>query len=133
MNVAIVGAGPTGVELAGAISEMRTYILPKDYPELDFSKMNIYLLEAGERILGTMSTNASNASHAFLKKMGVQIITGVIVTGYKGDTIEMADLDSINTKTLIWSAGVVGNVVAGFDAENILKKQDARRLVLSSH
>lgn len=123
MNVAIVGAGPTGVELAGAISEMRTYILPKDYPELDFSKMNIYLLEAGERILGTMSTNASKASHAFLKKMGVQIITGARVTGYKGNTIEMADLDSINTKTLIWSAGVVGNVVAGFDAENILKNR----------
>jgi len=129
MNVAIVGAGPTGVELAGAISEMRTYILPKDYPELDFSEMNIYLLEAGDRILGTMSESASKASHSFLKKMGVQIITNARVTGYKGTSIEMSDLESINTKTLIWSAGVAGNVVAGFDPENILRS----RMRIDSH
>jgi len=78
MNIVVVGGGPTGVEVSGALSEMRRYVLPKDYPELDFKKMNIYLLEGGERTLAGMSEKSSADSLHYLTKMGVKVMTKTV-------------------------------------------------------
>src|SRR5262245_49254175 len=84
MNIVITGGGPTGVELAGAIAEMRKYVLPKDYPELDFSKMNIYLLEGAGKTLATMSEKSSAQSHKYLARLGVTVMTDTLVKDYDG-------------------------------------------------
>src|SRR4051794_30744420 len=75
LNIVIVGGGPTGVEVSGALAEMKRYVLPKDYPEIDFSKMNIYLLEGGEKVLATMSGKSSEDSQKYLQKLGVTVLT----------------------------------------------------------
>lgn len=124
LNIVIVGAGPTGVELAGAFAEMKKYLLPKDYPEIDFDKMNIHLIEAGPRILGTMSDKSSVASKRFLKKLGVQCHNNSLVTSYDGQFIEIKDQNTINARTInartmIWSAGVKGNIIEGFPTSQV--------------
>jgi NADH dehydrogenase len=87
LNIVIVGGGPTGVEVAGALAEMKKYVLPKDYPELDFKKMNIYLLEGGDRTLGTMSEKSSEDSCRYLRKLGVTVMTKTIVKDYDGQNV----------------------------------------------
>lgn len=106
MNVVIVGGGPTGVELAGAIAEMKKYVLPKDYPELDFSKMQIHLFEAADRLLAAMSEGASARSLGYLKKLGVDVRLGAMVAQYDGHTLELSEGEQLQTKTLIWAAGI---------------------------
>lgn len=113
MNIVIVGGGPTGVELAGALAEMKSYVLPDDYPELDFSHMQITLVEAGPNLLGTMSAGASKTSANFLNKMGVTLMTDSQVTHYDGTRVDIEGHDSKSTKTLIWAAGIKGNPVPG--------------------
>src|ERR1700704_4055405 len=80
MNIVVVGGGPTGVEISGALAEMKKYVLPKDYPELDFTKMNIYLLEGGSKTLGTMSEKSSMHSQKYLTKLGVKVLTNTLVS-----------------------------------------------------
>lgn len=113
VNIAIVGGGPTGVELAGAIGEMRKSILPKDYPELDFRKMQIHLFESGDRLLGAMHPDNSAKSLKYVKDFGVNVWLNTAVTGYDGNEIELSNGKRIRTKTLIWTAGVKGNPVNG--------------------
>jgi len=113
MNIVIVGGGPTGVELAGALAEMRKYILPKDYPELDFDKMNIYLIEGSSRLVGTMSEYASTKVYQFLKSMGVMVITNTIVKNYDGKSVTMEDATILHTATLLWAAGIIVNPING--------------------
>ena len=117
MNIVVVGGGPTGVELSGAIAEMKTKILPKDYPDFDFSGLNIYLIEGSPNLLGPMSDASHKKSREYLEKMGVNIWTEGRVTGYDGKEITLADGRSIKTKTVIWGAGVTGNVLEGTDKE----------------
>ncbi len=121
LNVVVVGAGPTGVELSGAIAEMKRYVLPKDFPEIDFEKMNIYLLEASEHTLAAMSEKSQTQSQKYLEKLGVQVLTKTIVKNYDGKTVELADGKTIETATVIWAAGIKGNVPAGIDANMITK------------
>lgn len=113
MNIVIVGGGPTGVELSGAIAQMKKFILPKDYPDLDFSKLNIYLIEGGPNLLGPMSDLAHKKSYEYLTNMGVNVWTDGRVTDYDGKTISLADGRTIKTRNLIWAAGVMGNVPEG--------------------
>lgn len=115
MNLVIVGGGPTGVELAGALAEMRKYILPKDYPEIDFSQMNIYLLEGLDRTLAAMSEKSSTESCGYLKKMGVKVMTRAMVKDYDGRKIVLNDGRVIETSFVIWAAGIKGNVPKGID------------------
>lgn len=115
MNIVIAGGGPTGVEVAGAIADMKRFVLPKDYPELDFSKMNIYLLEGGPRTLGPMSEKSSEDSCHYLTKMGVTVMTNTLVKDYDGEQVLLADGKTIPASTVIWAAGVKGNVPAGID------------------
>lgn len=112
-NLVIVGAGPTGVELAGAFAEIRNNILPKDYPRIDFSKFNVILVEGSKNTLNTMSTNAQNSSKRYLQKMGVQLLTETFVDDYDGQTLTLKNGEQINTKTVIWAAGVTANQVEG--------------------
>ena len=84
MTIVVVGGGPTGVEVSGTIAEMRKYILPRDYPELDFSKMKIYLVESGQKTLGVMSEKSSEQSRKYLNKLGVTVKTNTILKDYDG-------------------------------------------------
>jgi NADH:ubiquinone reductase (H+-translocating) len=121
MTIIVVGGGPTGVELSGAIADMRHYVLPKDYPELDFSKMTIYLLEGLGKTLGTMSEASSIDSRKYLEKLGVKVMTNTTLKEYDGVKATLQNGDTIDAATLIWAAGVKGNVPQGIDATLIAK------------
>ncbi|MDB5202819.1 MAG: NAD(P)/FAD-dependent oxidoreductase [Ferruginibacter sp.] len=115
MTIVIVGGGPTGVELSGAIADMKKFVLPKDYPELDFSQMKIYLLEGGPKTLGVMSEKSSSQSCEYLKRLGVTVMTNTILKDYDGKTATTQDGRTIETAMVIWAAGIKGNVPAGID------------------
>ncbi|MBP3943875.1 NAD(P)/FAD-dependent oxidoreductase [Sphingobacteriaceae bacterium WQ 2009] len=119
LNFVIVGGGPTGVELSGAIAEIRNNILVKDYPELSMDEMNVYLVEGQDRVLAPLSTQAQTKAKLYLEELGVKVLLQVSVTGYDGNAITFADGRSIETKTVIWGAGVAGQFPAGFDKEII--------------
>ena len=119
LNLVIVGAGPTGVELAGAFSEIKNNILPKDYPGIDFTKFNIFLVEGSKDTLGNMSTKAKEASRRYLESMGVKILTETIVKSYDGLNLDFNNGDSVKTKTVIWAAGVIGNTIEGLPESSI--------------
>jgi len=121
MNIVVVGGGPTGVEISGALAEMKKYVLPKDYPELDFSKMNIYLLEGGPKTLAAMSEKSSEQSQRYLTKLGVKVLTNTIVSNYDGNNVELKDGNSIPSNTVIWAAGVTGAVPPGIDKTLVVK------------
>ena len=113
LNLVIVGAGPTGVELAGAFAEIKNTILPKDYPGIDFSKFKIYLIEGSKHTLNSMSDNAKTSSQEYLEKMGVILRTETYVSNYDGNELTFKDGTVIKTKTVIWAAGVIGNTLKG--------------------
>ncbi len=121
MNIVVVGGGPTGVEVSGALAEMKKYVLPKDYPELDFSCMNIYLLEGGDRTLASMSAKSSEESCQYLKKLGVTIMTKALVKDYDGECVYLADGQKISSNTVIWAAGIKGNVPEGIDPSLVVR------------
>lgn len=118
MNYVIVGGGPTGVELAGALAELKKHVLPHDYPDLDLRRMSIHLLEAGPKLLAGMSSKSSDGALQFLKKMGVDVWLDTMVKDYDGETVSTSKED-IPSQTLIWAAGVRGEFPAGIDAESI--------------
>jgi len=113
LNFVIVGAGPTGVELAGAFAEIKKDILPKDYPGIDFSQLSIYLIEGSSRPLSSMSTEAGIAALTYLEGMGVKVITGTFVKDYIDEIATLSNAQTIPTATLIWAAGVKGNQIDG--------------------
>lgn len=113
LNFVIVGAGPTGVELSGAIAEYKKKIIKDDYPDLDSNDMEIHLLEGMDRVLPPMSSKSSIAAEKFLKDLDVQIHKETIVTKYDGFNVETKDGKKFKSFTLIWSAGVIGNYVKG--------------------
>lgn len=121
MNIVVVGGGPTGVELSGALAEMKRYVLPKDYPELDFSKMNIYLVEGGPKTLGNMTEKSAADSLRYLTRLGVKVLTHTIVNSFDGNNVQLKDGTAIPSKTVIWAAGVTGSIPAGFDKSLIAR------------
>jgi len=106
MNIVVVGGGPTGVELAGSIADMKKFVFPSDYPELDFTRMKIFILEAADRLLAPMSDFASKRATSYLIKMGVTVKTGAAVEGYDGATITLNTGEKIASRTVLWAAGV---------------------------
>lgn len=120
-NFAIVGGGPAGVETAGAMAEFKKYILPKDYPELDASMMSIYLIEAEDELLNAMSDKSSENALKFLNKLGVDIRLNTSVQSYDGLNIKTDKAVLLQAKTMIWTAGVKGNVPTGINKENIAR------------
>ena len=117
MNIVIVGGGPTGVEVAGALGELRRSILPRDYPELEFDKMKIVLIEGSDQVLKHMSDYASEKAYKYLEKFGVQIILNQRVSSYDGSMVHVDDGSKIPSHTLIWVAGVQANVPEGLPEE----------------
>lgn len=119
LNLVIVGAGPTGVELSGAFAEIKREILPKDYHGIDFSKFEIILVEGTRDVLSNMSNTAKAASRRYLEKMGVTLYPETLVKDYDGTTLILNTGETIKTKTVIWTAGVTGNKIEGFPANSI--------------
>jgi NADH dehydrogenase len=113
MSVVIVGGGPTGVELSGAIAEMKNEVLYKDYPELDFSLMQIQLFEAGPRLLNGMSEKAGNDARNYLERLGVQVHLNQKIEDYDGEKVSLGSGTSLNCRNLIWTAGVRGFSLSG--------------------
>ncbi|QYA26855.1 NAD(P)/FAD-dependent oxidoreductase [Gramella sp. MT6] len=122
LNFVLAGAGPTGVELSGAIAELRNHIVPKDYPDLNPNEMNIHLLEGLDRVLPPMSEHASRKAHEMLEELGVKIHLNTMVKNYDGHLVETNTDLAIKTETFIWSAGVTGAPVQGLNASAIVEK-----------
>lgn len=114
LNIVIVGGGATGVEIAGVLSEMKRFILPRDYPDLAPESMRIHLIEAGDRLLASMSQHSSGSAADFLQRMGVDIQLNRKVVDYRDHKVIFADGSEIPSRTLIWVSGVkavsIGNV-----------------------
>jgi NADH dehydrogenase len=116
-NVAIVGGGPAGVEMAGALAEFKRFVLPKDYPEFDKDNMKIYLIQASGELLQTMSEKAKARTVKDLEKMGVEIIFNVRVKNYDGETVDLGEKGTLKAATLVWTAGVKGTYPKGIPEE----------------
>lgn len=121
MNIVVVGGGPTGVEVSGTLAEMKKCILPKDYPELDFKMMQVYLLEGSPKVLNVMSQNASDNAHRYLTELGVNVFVNARVLDYDGQYVILDGGKAIATNTLVWAAGVTGNRIEGLDPSVINK------------
>lgn len=128
MNFVIVGGGPTGVELAGALAELKTHVLPNDYPDLDFRRMSIHLVESGKDVLGPMSDSASKNALYYLEKLGVNVWLDTKVESYDGSYAQ-TNKKALPASTLIWAAGVKGNLVNGLVDES----QNRGRYIVDEH
>ena len=128
INFVIVGAGPTGVELAGALAEMKKAILQKDYPDLDIAKMQINLVQGDGRVLDTMSEKSSAAAEKFLVDLGVKVWKNVRVTNYDGKTVTTNSDLTFETATVIWAAGVQGAKIAGLDSKSLVERIERIRV-----
>ncbi len=117
LTFVIVGGGPTGVELAGALGELKKHVLPKDYPDLDLDLMQVYLVEGLDRLLPSMSDFAGRKAFQYLQQFEVNILLKTLVKKYDGHAIEMNNGDILRSNTLIWAAGVMGNLIDGIPSE----------------
>lgn len=122
LNFVVVGGGPTGVETAGALAEFKKHVLPFDYPELDKSLMHVHLIEAGPRLLPAMSAEASEKTKVYLEELGVKTWLNTAVKDFDGKTITLGDGILLETRTVLWSAGVKGSLIDGLKEESILRK-----------
>lgn len=117
MDFVIVGGGPTGVELAGALAELKKHVFPHDYKELDINMMDIHLVESGDRLLGGMSAIASQKAQEYLQKMGVHVHLNKAVKSYNGHEAVLSTGDKLRSKTMVWAAGVKGQLLPGLSSE----------------
>ncbi len=135
MDIVVVGGGPTGVEVAGALAEMRANVMPVEYKELNYRNIDIYLIQSGPLLLNTMSANASACAFKYLTDLGVKIMINSRVLDYDGDTVQLEGGKTITTKKVIWAAGIIGNNVKGFEAAAFARgkriKTDAFHKVIS--
>lgn len=119
LNIVIVGAGPTGVELAGSFAEIKENILPRDFHRIDFSRLKIYLIEGSKNTLNSMSEKSQSDSRRYLKKLGVEVFTETTVKSYDGETLTTDTGKVLKTKFVIWAAGIIANSMAGIPKEAI--------------
>ena len=123
LNIVVVGGGPTGVEISGSLAEMRKRVLPKDYPELDLTQMQIFLVEAGPALLGPMSAKSQADAKRYLDGMGVQVRLGTSVKKYENNRAYYSETEFIPSENLIWAAGVNGAEVPGLPAEVVTRNK----------
>jgi NADH dehydrogenase len=128
LTIVIAGAGPTGVELAGALSEMRRHVLTCDYPGLDFGEMHLYLIDAASRVLHTLSPEASEQALQDLEELGIIVKRRELVTAYDGQTVTLQSGEQIATQTMVWAAGVTGALLEGLP----LRTQEWGRYLVNS-
>lgn len=121
LSIVIIGGGPSGVEIAGALAEMNKYVLPKDYPEFKEIKARIYLVEAVDRVLNMMSERSSSKAKTFLENMGVKVLTGTRAVTCDDETVYLDSGEKIRTGMIIWTAGIKGNPINGIDAGSFTK------------
>ena len=121
LNVVVVGGGPTGVEVCGALAEMRKFVLPKDYPEMDFNNMTITLVEANSHLLHGMSKKAGDKAVNYLTNLGVEVKLNHKVLNFNGAEVELEDKENFQTNTLIWAAGVKGQMPLGVKPDVVVR------------
>ena len=119
LNIVIAGGGPTGVEMAGALAELKKSVLPKDYPEMDFSDMKIILVEGQQRLLGSMHPKSSQRAQRYLEKFGVEVRLNTLVDSFDGEQVTLSDGEKIKSQSLLWASGVKGNLIPGLPREAI--------------
>ncbi|OFZ07813.1 MAG: NADH dehydrogenase [Bacteroidetes bacterium RIFCSPHIGHO2_02_FULL_44_7] len=117
MTFVIVGGGPTGVELAGTLAEMKRFVLPKDYPELDFDHMKIVLVEGSDRVLSAMHPHSSERALHYLEKLDVEVRLSMRVKDFDGKLVYLSNDETIHSESLIWAAGIKGNFIDGIPEE----------------
>lgn len=117
IDIVIVGGGPTGVELAGALAEMRNFILPKDYKELDNREVDIYLVQSGDKLLQGMSERSSEKALKFLQKIGVEVLLNTRVTSVKDEYVYTDTDKKIRARKVIWAAGITCKTIEGISAD----------------
>jgi NADH dehydrogenase len=120
MTFVIVGGGPTGVELAGALAEFKNHILIKDYPSLNPADMRVFLVESKPKLLGVMSEEASGKAKEYLEELGVRIYNSVRVKSFDGETLVINNGDIIKTRNVLWAAGVAGDFPAGISEDRVV-------------
>ncbi|SHJ88593.1 NAD(P)/FAD-dependent oxidoreductase [Pseudozobellia thermophila] len=128
LNFCIVGGGPTGVELSGALAELKRNVFPKDYRHLNIDEMEIHLFEGADRILPPMSEHASEKATAFLEELGVQIHLKTLVSDYDGETVTLNDGSTLRSKNLVWAAGVTGAKIEGMGSDSIVERLNRYRV-----
>ncbi len=121
LTIVIVGGGPTGTEIAGTLAEMKNHTLPKDYPEIDFDRMKIHLVEGSPHVLNSMATVSQGKAQEYLDKLGVETRVNTQVKDFDGKFVYLGDNTTIRSNTLIWAAGVTGNKILGIHANLIGK------------
>ncbi|GGB83310.1 NADH dehydrogenase [Flavobacterium suaedae] len=121
LNFVVVGGGPTGVELAGALAEMKKNVLPKDYPDMDFSDLKVYLLEGLPNTLNNMSDASKKKSQEYLEDLGVIVETNTMVESYDGETVQLKGGRELKSKNVIWAAGVTGKRLNGIPEEALVR------------
>jgi NADH:ubiquinone reductase (H+-translocating) len=121
LNFIVVGGGPTGVEVSGALAELRHHVLPQDYPTIDFHKMNIILVEGKNRLLASMSERASDKSLRYLHELGVDVKLNTTTKDYDGKIVTISSGEKIPCNTVIWAAGVMGNLIQGLPPMCIIR------------
>lgn len=123
LNIVIVGGGPTGVEIAGALAELKKHVLPNDYPELNIDQLHIYLVESSERLLSGMAEISSAKAFKFLTDFGIDIKLKTAVEKYSNNIVSLNNSEQIETTCLIWTAGVKARLISGISANNISEKK----------
>ncbi len=124
MTFVIAGGGPTGIETAGALGELKSSILPHDYPELDLHKMQIHLVDMDDRLLRAMSPHASESAQKYLEKFHINIWLKTRVVTYDGASVALSNGKTLNSKNLIWAAGVTGALIDGLNPDVVLPQSN---------
>lgn len=128
IDIVIVGGGPTGVEMAGALAEMRKYILPKDYRELNHQEVDIYLIQGGENLLQGMDDSLGDAAVEYLRKMDVKVLLNTRVDQIAEDHVVTADGQKIVAGKVVWAAGVTCEIVEGLEREKFYGRGNRLRV-----